>query len=125
MSLIPTFVRTRDGKYYKNLVYRGNNWFICFDDNEPVEFVSKLSANIDPNKILKELEWPTYKLGESKLYAGRAFNKSLHEAKCWYIYSNSWKSYEQLFPSPKQDDIYNKVYNTHPNLEGVYYGGIV
>lgn len=34
-------VRCNDNKLYRNPVWRDpdNNWFICFDDDEPVEFV--------------------------------------------------------------------------------------
>lgn len=43
MSLVPTYVACRDGNYYKDPVLYGKHgvheWFICWDDDEPTEFV--------------------------------------------------------------------------------------
>jgi len=41
MSLVPTFVKGSDGKYYKNPLLQDetNQWFICYDDDDPIEIV--------------------------------------------------------------------------------------
>lgn len=62
MSLVPTWVRATDGKYYKDPVLRERDWFLCFDDNEPPELVVKWKEGDDlpsfwrrAETILKEL----------------------------------------------------------------------
>ena len=39
MSLVSTYVRAVDGKFYRNPVLRGKGWYLCFDDDEPPELV--------------------------------------------------------------------------------------
>lgn len=62
MSLVSTYVRADDGKLYRNPTLRGQGWFICFDDDDPVEIVLQLKkgegkkqAAIRAKEILKEL----------------------------------------------------------------------
>jgi hypothetical protein len=39
MSLVHTYVRAVDGQLYRDPVLRGDDWFICFDDDDPPEIV--------------------------------------------------------------------------------------
>lgn len=41
MSLVSTWVRTADGKWYQNPAFYSDsgNWFLCFDDDDPPELV--------------------------------------------------------------------------------------
>lgn len=39
MSLVPTYVRASDGYWYKNPVIGEAGWFLCYDDNDPIEIV--------------------------------------------------------------------------------------
>jgi hypothetical protein len=39
MSLVSTWVRAVDGKLYRDPVFRGDGWFLCFDDDDPPELV--------------------------------------------------------------------------------------
>jgi len=41
MSLVSTYVRAVDGKLYRDPVFRGDFWFLCFDDDDPPELVVK------------------------------------------------------------------------------------
>lgn len=41
MSLVSTYVRAKDGLFYRNPEFGGDGWFICFDDDDPVEIVIK------------------------------------------------------------------------------------
>lgn len=41
MSMVPTYVRASDGRFYKNPVLTSEDGFICFDDNDPPELVMK------------------------------------------------------------------------------------
>lgn len=63
MSLVSTYVVMADGKYYQNpVIYdETGDWFICFDDEEPPEFVIRTnvisSSRKDREKeILERLE---------------------------------------------------------------------
>lgn len=57
MSLVSTYVRADDGKYYKNPIIRGEiggkKWFICFDDDDPPELVVEVGMN--PQAVLSEI----------------------------------------------------------------------
>jgi hypothetical protein len=46
MSLVSTYVVMADGKYYQNpVIYdETGDWFICFDDEEPPEFVIRTNV---------------------------------------------------------------------------------
>lgn len=39
MSLVSTYVLADNGLFYKNPTLRGEDWFICFDDDDPPELV--------------------------------------------------------------------------------------
>ena len=39
MSLVSTWVRMKDGKWYQNPTMYDDNWYICFDDDDPPELV--------------------------------------------------------------------------------------
>lgn len=47
MSLVSTYVRAVDGKLYRNPVFRGENWFIVFDDDDPPELVFEPKGGIE------------------------------------------------------------------------------
>ena len=60
MSLVSNFVIMVDGKWYKNAsIYdKTNNWFICFDDDDPSELVSyspKQMPKVDRLNFLKTI----------------------------------------------------------------------
>lgn len=58
MSLVPTWVRAVDGLYYKDPLLVGENWFLCFDDDDPPELVIKTSLATDVlvfNIVAKEI----------------------------------------------------------------------
>lgn len=39
MSKVPTCILASDGELYRNPIIRGDDWFICFDDDDPPELV--------------------------------------------------------------------------------------
>jgi hypothetical protein len=57
MSLCSTFVKAVDGKYYDDPVFRGEGYFVCFDDDDPPEIVISLERyrNPDPAVILQAI----------------------------------------------------------------------
>ena len=123
MSLVSSIIGTRNGKFYKNLVYRGDDWFICFDDNDPVELVIKLASTSseNPDFILKNLEWPSYKLSAQGT-AGRIFNGKFARARSWFLLASPWSAYNEPFPTPREGDTFDEVFESLPTCEGVYYG---
>lgn len=41
MSLVSTYVLADDGYWYKNPALGTGSWFLCYDDDEPIEIVMK------------------------------------------------------------------------------------
>ena len=39
MSLVATYVRAVDGQLYRDPIIYGDGWFLCFDDEDPLELV--------------------------------------------------------------------------------------
>jgi len=51
MSIGPTFVRADEGNFYKEVSIKGDDFFICFDENDPPELVI-----MKKGRTAKELE---------------------------------------------------------------------
>ncbi|MCK5601730.1 hypothetical protein KAR91_07680, partial [Candidatus Pacearchaeota archaeon] len=66
MSLVSTYVKTTDGKWYQSLVYREEGWFICFDDDDPIELVIRKSSGIKPEDIDLLKQFPKFRLAFAK-----------------------------------------------------------
>ena len=46
MSLVSTYVQMDDDRWYKNpVIGQGKQWFICYDDDDPIELVVTAQAN--------------------------------------------------------------------------------
>lgn len=86
MSLVSTYVRADDGNLYRDPVLSGNGWFICFDDDDPVELVVTQKSGIkDSQEFLKSLGINPLDLhkGSSNM---RQFEKGKWEsAKSWFF----------------------------------------
>ncbi len=54
MSLVAHYIKTTSGLWYKDLVIYGENWYLCFDDDDPPEIVIKKQKSI-PRKERKEI----------------------------------------------------------------------
>lgn len=50
MSQVPTWVKAKDGQFYQDPVLRGEDWFLCFDDDDPPELVMKADRLIPESK---------------------------------------------------------------------------
>lgn len=55
MSLMPTYVLADDGNFYKDPILCDSsfNWFVCFHDYEPPEFIVRRSYSEDVQEILE------------------------------------------------------------------------
>lgn len=75
MSMVPTFVQSKEGNWYRNPVVKGDGWFICWDDDEPIELV----VDRDKSTIWQVLEllrkdgWHLKKTGRA-VYNKRSFD---------------------------------------------------
>lgn len=121
MSLVPSFVYCQDGRWYKNLVYRDetNDWFICFDDRDPVELVVKASksSSLTGDDILHAVGIPCTNRSALKGCGSRMFRGKFHKARnCFLTVLN------KPFPTPSEWCSWDEVQNSRPDREGVYYG---
>ncbi|NIN68878.1 MAG: hypothetical protein GTO63_30165 [Anaerolineae bacterium] len=122
MSLVPDFTYCQDGKWYKELVYadESGDWYVCFDDSEPMEVVIAAECDLSPKQILDRLEIPYERIFKGKTFAGRLFPpdwKYLRRAKAYFVYVRNL-----AFPVPGEHCKYDQIYDEYPNREGVYYG---
>lgn len=53
MSLVSTLVQSQEGSWYSDPTIREEHWFICWDDDEPIELVVK--EGIDPYSVIDTL----------------------------------------------------------------------
>lgn len=85
MSLVPTYVRASNGKFYKNPVLSGDGWFICFDDDDPEEIVITKKNILTPEKIF-DLVGIKYSNLKKQSYGGsRMFGKKFKPANNWFF----------------------------------------
>lgn len=77
MSLVSSWVESREGRWYRNPIVRADDWFICWDDDEPIELVVKRQV-ITVEEVLAELEdrnWRLLPLGKTEPSGKRMFLK--------------------------------------------------
>jgi hypothetical protein len=75
MSLGATFVRASDGYFYKEPILSGDNWFICFDEDDPPELVIAQESGLNPHEVLKSANVGYRKLKLYSDYAERDFGR--------------------------------------------------
>lgn len=51
MSRVSTFVQGSDFKFYRNPVLYGDDWYLCFDDDDPPEVVVKTTVKREARKL--------------------------------------------------------------------------
>ncbi|HWY36194.1 MAG TPA: hypothetical protein VNX68_16230 [Nitrosopumilaceae archaeon] len=86
MSLVATYVRATDGKFYKDPILSGRGWFICFDDDDPVELVISCRSKKKPEGILEKIGMEHTPLRYRGI-AGRMFGKAIKftDAESWFF----------------------------------------
>lgn len=88
MSLVSTYVRADDGEMYRNPVLEGEGWFICFDDDDPVEVVIAKELGIeDPKEFLESLGIKPLKnrVSNAMRSGSRVFNGGWRSARSWFF----------------------------------------
>ena len=76
MSLVSTWVKAKDGLFYKNPELSDKDWFICFDDDDPPELVIKKKSQLKPEDIFKSIELKYSELRENKASGMRTFDSN-------------------------------------------------
>ena len=132
MTMCYIFTRCKNGKYYRGLTYWAENkkdWFICFDDRDPIELVIRhpeiwgmkgktkyeyLTSIAE--KILSNLDFPSHRLGKF-----HTSNRMIGRSACWFIRSTQDYAPFTPFPTPRKWDEWDKVYDEKPKYEGVYF----
>lgn len=114
MSLVSTYVRADDGKLYKNPVLSGEGWFICFDDDDPVELVVTVESKItDAVKFLQSLGIFPQDISRPSKGASRIFNGKFEEARSWFFEINKRIPHKLITEHDgivEKDDIFQGVF---------------
>ncbi len=83
MSLVSTYVESREGNWYKLPIIKikESNWFVCWDDDEPIELVYRIV--LEPQWILAYLRkegWDVDFTSEPEKQGLRSFDGNFHAA---------------------------------------------
>ena len=118
MSLTSTYVEDQKGSWYKNPLIIKDNWFICWDDDDPIELV--INEQVDHQGILdklRKLGWKLYIIGKG-LSGQRLFpptnNGTFKQAKSYFL-----RQIKLGPPACLMKGI--KRLGTKPEVEGVFY----
>jgi len=119
MSLGYIFVKFDDGKWYRGGALGEEDWFICFDEDEPPELVIKKGAfknGLTPEKIIEKIGLDADIAGKLKTFAGRCFTKDLKLEPAVTVFLRIYSP-----PPEKWVKDYDKVYDKVPESEGTYF----
>lgn len=88
MSLVPTYVQMADTCWYKNPVIYHDDWFLCFDDDDPPELVFKIES-LKQRIIVKEFA--------EKILEKNKINADVTRVSdsCQRPYPPEWNSFHQ------------------------------
>jgi hypothetical protein len=126
MSLVSTFVQSQEGNWYKNPIVKGDGWFICWDDDEPIELVMKKGMGLQIPTILAELKkqgWELAPGGHVQKNAQRIFDDDeFHPAMSVFLKQKRLgptekmlEGNERMAKKPEGDGVY---YSSTPNGNG-------
>ena len=126
MSKIPTYVKFSDGLWYRNpIIGIDATWFICYDDDEPIELVISAKSIGKARVMWRIIESHFRKRGQSITQRGnlrpcgeRLFSKDKETPKFKHAY-NVWV----WISNPPADLVmrHDGVHDERPKMEGVYY----
>lgn len=124
MSLGPTFVETQSGVWYKDPVIRRPDWFICWDEDEPIELVIKRPGPTCDD-ILRNLAQAGWQLKRYSKRSGRAhrcftgnFSDPMHPAEAFFLTQLNGPTDDLLEGCEKADCLDRRG---QPQREGTYY----
>jgi len=121
MSLVASYIKCDDGKWYKELVYRSadGDWFLCFDDDDPPELVIKLSCKKKISEICREIGFPSsVSFQMVRGHSQRMFDGKFHEASSLFLVTE-----RSSYPKPVEGrDSFEAAYDKMPNCQGAFHG---
>lgn len=116
MSLVATYVESQEGSWWENPEVSGDGWFICWDDDEPIEIVVDAAKGIEASNILRFLSadgWKLRIIGKSSIGAQRMFSGQFRPAISYFL--------TQENKGPKDSMLKGKKLPARPRGQGVYY----
>lgn len=86
MSMVSTYALADDGKWYRNPVLgiRDRDFFICFDDDDPIELVIADHMKLEPEYVIERLGLDAKVRGKPHR-AMRYFSGKFYDARAWWI----------------------------------------
>lgn len=110
MSLCSSFVQTQENHWFRDPVVWGddNSWFICWDDDDPIELVIKKASGLTVDDILKLLDRKGWQLRiMSKGNSGqRIFSRTgghdFEEAQSWFLRQMGGAPTDEMFKGCEQ-----------------------
>ncbi len=118
MSQVSAYVESQEGHWYRNPVARGDGWFICWDDDEPIELVVRAEKDLQIADILDGLAkagWRLRIIGTKTRREARVFeDDEFHPATSCFL--------QQLHEGPTDAMLVNNPrLNIQPQGQGVYF----
>ncbi len=121
MSLVATYVKAVNGKWYEDPILEGvsstgHRWFLCFDDDDPPEFVYEAGMHSNPRQ---NPDWVLSLAGVDvnaialSNESDRMFGEEWVRAKGYFV------TITNPIPVPSKFDA---VFDEKPTKQGCYYG---
>lgn len=117
MSLVGSYVQSQSGTWYVDPVVKGQYWFICWDDDDPIEVVIEMSKGVTVDEILTSLRqqgWDLVVLGTSYVGASRMFDGKIKPAKSFFLRTRAGAPTDEMLK-------HGKKLARQPRGQGVYY----
>ena len=124
MSLVSTYVKLADDKWYKNPVIYGYSWYICFDDDDPPELVMtapKQISKVERHAMIKDF------LEERNIIV----SSFVHSVSGSRLFPPEWKGSRPAINAFLQIEktidctnlllLHDGVFDERPEIQGVYY----
>ena len=126
MSLVPTFVKMADEKWYQNPVLydKEGDWFLCFDDDSPPELVmmqlTQLSVIVRKTILKQQLEKIGVEVSDMvhSTCGRRCFPPTWDKFKQAI---NAFIKIEKAIDFSNLEIAYDNVYNERPEVQGCFY----
>jgi hypothetical protein len=116
MSLVSTYVESKEGHWYQNPVIEEDGWFICWDDDEPIELVIAEEFGTNPQTVLTPLHnkgWRLQIISKGGT-AGRLFKGKFKQARSYFLVQTANGPTDEILKG-------NTQLKYKPEGQGVYY----
>jgi hypothetical protein len=117
MSLNSPYVCCSDSKWYKDPVWRGPDWFVCYDDDDPPEIIIKADSKLSFDEALKLCGHKACATFRFRGGVERVFDKEgvkfARAKSCFFKPSGL----------PRPPDEFGAVFDEAPSVPGVFYAG--